>query len=263
MEKKIELASLTTQRIGKDVFVLDRVSSTNDYVKKHRERLPHGSVVITQNQFAGRGRSTHSWEAEPGEFLAMTFLFKKDLTIDKYPLLPHCTGIAVQNALSRLTKGDYGIKWPNDVLLNGKKICGILCESVIEREQSCAVSGAGVNLLQPNEFFSCRELTHATSLLAEGIVPPEPLELASCIIHEMEIALEKLIQNGFASLREEYIEKCVTLGRRVRIIEKEQERFGQAITIDENGNLMVEFQEGKWTPIYYGEASVRGIDGYF
>ncbi|MBC8571355.1 biotin--[acetyl-CoA-carboxylase] ligase [Zongyangia hominis] len=256
----MELQNLTTQVLGQNCIYLDEVDSTNDYLKREGERLPHGTVVIAERQVAGKGRLGRQWAPTDREALAMSLLLRPFL-LKQMAALPLVCGMAVARALEGLTKESFGIKWTNDVVTGGKKVCGILCESRVMAGESWAVCGMGVNLVQTEEDFAARDLPYATSVAAATGVKVEPFAVAARILNELEPLCERFAAAGFGALREEYGRQCVTLGRQVRVTDGGRTLEGTALDVGEDGNLILHV-DGKVVHIAAGEASVRGMYGY-
>lgn len=257
---KERLEGLTTRWLGHPSIFLESVDSTNSWLKKYGDGLPHGAICLTDGQTAGRGRLGRDWYSGKGDALAMSLLFKPR---EGTELLPIVCGIAVCNALKKLTNQSYKIKWPNDVLFGNLKICGILCESV-STAPSFAVAGIGVNLSQTAETFKREGLPFAGSLLMVSGGVFAPGKVAVQILNELEPLWLILKNSGFDALRERYRKKCITIGRDVRVISPNGDIFlsGKAIDIAPDGCLLVD-SGGKTVPVNAGRVSVRGDDGYF
>lgn len=233
---------------------LDKVDSTNSYLKQNRSQLPDGTLVTAGLQTAGRGRRGHSWAADRG-MLPFSLLLKNPPYPDCVTL---CAGVAVCRALESAVSGEsFGIKWPNDIILRGFKLCGILCESVYSGDNIDIICGIGVNLSQSEEFFKQAELPHAASLkMLTGAVPErEALAL------DISERLYKFTRSGFAAIYGEYKSRCLTLGKTVKIIENGRERTAFAQDIAENGRLICADENGSFE-VNSGEVSVRGLLGY-
>ncbi len=259
------LDGLSTKWLGRPYLCFEELGSTNDYVKENGAGLAHGTAVTARRQTAGKGRLGRQWsdfsEDEMPKSLALSALFKPP-SVHHTQGLPFVCALAVSAALSRLagSNADIGIKWPNDIVLNGKKVCGILCEGAV-RAHPFAVCGIGMNLTQEAEEFTRLGLPWATSLCAEGFARHEPDEAAALILNALEGYYERLISEGLIPLLREYKTACITLGREVRVIIGGDTREGLAEDMDEAGALLVRTPGGLLT-VNAGEASVRGLYGY-
>ena len=254
-----DLPGLTAKTIGSPAFYLETAGSTNSWIKERGHSLPHGSVCWTGRQTAGRGRFGRRWESGDGESLAMSLLIKPSAP----PALPQVCGIAVSEALYCRTGGQFYIKWPNDVLCEGRKVCGILCESFFIADQSFSIAGIGINIGQSAGFFGQAGLHHAGSLKMLCPAVPDMPVIAAEIINRLEPLLLRFLKDGFPPLKSTYEARCVNLGKEVAVLSSSGQviRRGLATGIADDGSLMVDSGGGA-VPVSFGEVSVRGIDGY-
>lgn len=255
------LRGLTARTFGRTSLYLPEVDSTNRYLKERGADLPNGAVCYTGRQIAGRGRLGRGWTAPDGEALALSLLVKP--AAHTALLAPLC-GLAAAKALSALGGRDFSIKWPNDILCSGRKVCGILCETCWPDAEGFAVAGVGVNLRQTEGWFQQAGLPHAASvaMLTGRILSLE--ETAAVFLNELEPLWERLQRDGFAPLRAEYETHCATVGREVRVLNPDGtlRMEGKAVGVAEDGNLIVS-TGGTRVRVNAGEVSVRGIAGYF
>lgn len=233
---------------------LDEVDSTNNYLKQHRAELPDGTLVSAGLQTSGRGRRGHDWAADRG-MLPFSLLLKDPPHPDAVTL---CAAVAVCSALSALLPGEsFGIKWPNDIILRGHKLCGILCESVCFGSSIDIICGIGVNLSQTPEFFEKANIPHGGSLkMLTGFVPER-----ESLAEDISKRLYEYTRGGFERIADEYTSRCLTVGRRIRIIENGAEREAFAEGIAPNGFLICSDESGRFT-VNSGEVSVRGLLDY-
>ena len=233
-----------------EVRYLSECGSTNAYVKEHFEEFGPVGAVYTENQTAGRGRLGRSWVNAEGKALYYTVAIREPLA--QPATLPLLASLAVRTQL-RLRYGvDCQIKWPNDLLLNGKKIVGILC-------------GIGINLAQPQSYFDAAGLPNGTSLELQGAkvdLSTDPAWLAEGLTDfGFDRNLYQFARDGFAPFREEYKAACVNLGRRVTFdLPDGRQGAGEAVDVDEEGRLVVRTDSGE-VHVFTGEVSVHGIYG--
>lgn len=233
---------------------LDEVDSTNSYLKQHRSGLPDGTLVTAGLQTAGRGRRGHDWLADRG-MLPFSLLLKSPPHPDTVTL---CAAVAVCGALEALLPEEkFGIKWPNDIILHGYKLCGILCESVCFGSSMDIICGIGINLTQTPEFFKKANIPHGASLEMLTNFVPDREKLAEDIAQR----LYEYSRDGFACVSEEYQKRCLTVGRRIRIIQNGSEREAFAEGIAPNGFLICSDENGRFE-VNSGEVSVRGLMDY-
>lgn len=251
-----------TKWMAKNIIYLPVTDSTNTQAKRlGEEGAEHGTLVVTQCQTAGRGRRGRSWESPEGN-VYFTFILRPDVEVSRASMITLISVLALAKAIEKVTGLHTQIKWPNDVVANGKKLCGILTESSTDLEYiNYVVVGIGINVNQTS--FPDELADKASSLLLElghsvnrGAVLGEFLNLFE-VYYDIFIKTEDM-----SGLIDVYNEMLVNCGREVKIIEKDKERILKAIGIDENGGLIVENQEGVRESIISGEVSVRGLYGY-
>ncbi|MGN0983542.1 MAG: biotin--[acetyl-CoA-carboxylase] ligase [Gemmiger sp.] len=242
--------------MNESVLYLPEVDSTNAWAKQHLDQFGPVGAVYTTSQTAGRGRLGRSWVNAAGQALYYTAVLKTPLA--QPGTLPLFACLAVCDALRRRYGADCRIKWPNDILLNGKKLVGILCE--VAPDGHSLLAGIGINLAQPQEYFDAAALPHATSLALQGVavdLAQDPEWLAQYLTDfGFDRALYTYEVEGFAPYRAQYKAQCVNLGRHVTY----DGGAGIAEDIDEQGRLVVRDEDGTHR-VFTGEVSVRGIYG--
>ena len=242
--------------LNNNLIYLPEVGSTNAWAKENLDRFADAGAVYSTHQTAGRGRLGRTWTDAPGQGLYYSVVIKTPLA--QPATLPLYASLAAASALKQRYNVDCQIKWPNDLLLNGKKIVGILCE--VAPDGHSLVVGIGINLAQPQEYFDMAGLPHGTSLLLQGVnvdLDTDPEWLAQYMTDfGFDRALYTYEEQGFAPYREQYKAQCVNLGRRVTY----DGGAGIAKDIDEEGRLIVHDESGD-THVFTGEVSVKGIYG--
>ena len=231
--------------LAADLIVLETVASTNqDLISRAaHETLAEFTVVVTTTQTAGRGRLGRVWEAPPGTSLAVSVLLHPQdagLHHDLYGWLPLMAGLAMSRAVGQLVpRRDVSVKWPNDVLIDGKKVSGLLCEL---SPQGSVVVGAGVNLTIPEDALP---VPHATSLMLAGAIGAAE-ELADLVLANYLRELRLLwgvvtstdAVSGVRDIRSLVIEACSTLGKPIRLsLPDGTEEYGTAVDLDGAGRL--------------------------
>lgn len=216
---------------GWRVEVLTSTASTNAVVAdRARAGEPAGLVVVAESQTAGRGRLDRSWVSPPRAGLTLSVLVRPDLPAVRWPWLPLVTGLAVADALREQAEVDAVLKWPNDVLVGGRKLCGVLAEVP---EVGAAVLGIGLNVTTRAE-----ELPHdgATSLQLAAATTTDRDTLLRAVLR----ALTRVLADVDGS-RAAYRERCSTLGRRVRVeLPGDAVAEGVAEAVDDDGRLVVD-----------------------
>lgn len=261
---KSEIASrLQTKWAGQQLHCYEEISSTNIEAKKHAEEgEPHGTLVVADKQNAGRGRRGKAWESPSGSSVYMTIMLRPEFSPDKASMLTLLMALAVGNAVTDVSGMEVKIKWPNDIVLNGKKICGILTEMSAELDYiHHVVIGVGINANQ--EKFPEEISATATSLYLESGKHYVRAALIERSMYYFERYYEQfLVMQNLEGVLKEYNEFLINKGKRVRVLDPKGEFEGIALGINELGELLVKKEDGEVTAVYAGEVSVRGLYGY-
>lgn len=244
------------------LIVLESIGSTNDYVKKNRDRLAHFQGVLANEQTAGKGRMGRHWLAQRDDALNLSVLLiprKGTELVTETECLSLLCALAVAEAIEQITDLDTQIKWPNDVLIRGKKVSGILVENVFgEKGGGCTVVGIGVNVNA--ECFPEEIRNKAVSLSQLLGRRMEIIPLAQRILGVLRQKLEHCDRR--ALILNDYIRRCITIGSDICTISSAGELWGRAVGIQEDGALLVMTPEGEQVAFYSGEVSVRTSRGY-
>ena len=250
----MHLDGLTTEVFGRNCIYLDAVDSTNTYLKKNLS-LQDGTVVMTNNQYAGRGRRGNVWVQKTSGSVALSVLIH-GANPEDMGILPLLSGMAASQSVP---KGQ--VKWPNDVVIDSKKVCGILCESAILGSNISAICGFGVNLSQSAEEFEQAGLYHAASVLMQTGKEVSSSEMCACIMNNLEKLWCEYKSGGIDDILNRYSKMCVTLGKEVKIIQDGSERKASAVRVNTDGALVCSDESGEFE-VRAGDVSVRGLYGY-
>lgn len=225
--------------------VLAEAGSTNDVLRERAGDLPDLSVVVTDNQTGGRGRLGRVWVSPPGKALAVSVLLKPgELQPSSLGWFPLLAGLAMSRALSGFVPRPVAVKWPNDVLIDGAKVCGILTELL--PGAAGVIVGAGVNLtLTEGELPT----DSSTSLALAGATRIEPDAVLAAYLTQLTVLYRDFLAANAdpvrSALRDEVTEASHTIGRPVRVeLPDGQDLLGTAVAIDEDGRLIVESDAG-------------------
>lgn len=252
-----------TKWMAQNCLYLTSVDSTNNYAKKIAEEgAEEGTLVISDEQTGGKGRRGRSWIAPKGVNVMMTLLLRPRIRPEHASRLTLLMAMAVAQGIRSVTGLEAGIKWPNDVVVHGKKVCGILTEMSTEVDYiNYVVIGAGINVNQ--ESFP-EEIRHiAGSLSAELGRKISRAELTASVMEHLERIYEIYLRTeDLSALYEEYNEICVNRGHQIRVMEPGNEYTGVTDGINKNGELVVRRDDGETVNVYAGEVSVRGLYGY-
>ena len=262
-EERVEQKERKPGIIGSRRVLLEKIDSTNEEAK----RLAlvggdHGTVVLAREQTAGRGRRGRSWHSPPGASIYMSVLLRPPIEAGQASMLTLVAALAVSRAIEEVCEQRAMIKWPNDLLLQEKKVCGILTEMSLDREGiDHVIVGIGVNVGQQEFPEEIRQI--ATSLEMECLAAIDRNRLVDGILEQLERLYQDFMKKKDLSfLKEEYNERLINIGRQVRVIEADREVLGEALGIDEAGELLIRRPDGEIGTICAGEVSVRGIYGY-
>lgn len=254
---------LNTQWAGCEIRYDQVIDSTNHKAKRMAEDgAPHGTLVIADEQSQGKGRRGRAWSTPSGTAIAMTIIIRPKLRPEKASMLTLVMGMAVARAIRELLGLDAKIKWPNDVVIGGKKVCGILTEMSTEMNMiHYLVIGTGINANMEEFPQELRET--ATSLRLEmGEKVNRGQIIAYCMKYFEEYYARFMETEDFSGLQAEYHDVLVNYGRQVRVLAPGNEFSGISRGIDERGELLVEKEDGTIEAVYAGEVSVRGVYGY-
>lgn len=263
VNKEAVKSYLKTAWAGRKLYHYEETDSTNTQAKRlGEEGAPHGTLVVAGRQSAGKGRRGKMWMSPPGSSIYMSILLRPQLSPDKAPMLTLVMAYAAALAIQDQENIRVKIKWPNDLVLNKKKICGILTEMSAEVDYiNYVVIGIGINA--NTEFFPDELSGQATSLRLESGEPVCRARLIAGVMERLEQCYEAFLKAGDLSpFAEGYNEILVNCGREVRILEPGRERNGISAGIDNSGRLLVEYGDGTTEAVFAGEVSVRGIYNY-
>jgi BirA family biotin operon repressor/biotin-[acetyl-CoA-carboxylase] ligase len=236
---------LNTHDLGQTLHCVAELPSTNDRARELADAgAVHGEVVVAECQTAGRGRRGRSWSSPPGKNLYLSVILRPSLPPQRAPELTLVASVAACEACTKAGV-EAGIKWPNDVLVGGRKVAGILTELSAEPDAvHWVVLGIGVNLNSGPDDFPAELRDVATSLSIERGQPVPRALFAAALLSELEQWLDLHADEGFGPIRAAWRERSVTLGREVRADGDGEEIAGVAEDIDESGALLVRARGG-------------------
>ena len=252
---------LRTRVLGRQTnYYAFSLDSTNHQVKQMAmQGCAGGSLALCEEQTAGRGRLGRTWVSSPGVGLWHSLLLRPQLKPAQAPLVTFACACAMALALEKRGIRGVRIKWPNDLILEGKKICGILNEVCCDMDQiEYLVLGVGLNVRKGSVP---EELRDKAGCLEDFCVPPKRREILEDYLLEMENIMQSLECSGFEALEAVYRGMSCTLGSRVQVIGAETFE-GTAKDMDAAGALLVEDEKGHMHRVLAGDVSVRGVMGY-
>lgn len=253
---------LCTKWLGIPTFFFDICDSTNIRLQELAEDgAKEGTVVIAKEQTAGQGRNGRNWNSPQGEGIFLSMLLRPEFKPRYASMITLVTALAVCSALEKNGMENLFIKWPNDIVAGGKKLCGILTKMCTDADIiKYIIVGVGINVSQ--KAFPVELEKIATSIYLETKQEKSCMRIIADVLAAFETYYEQFQANKDLSLlKEEYNQKLVHRNSMVRIIEEGQEKTVKALGINENGELLVD-EQGQIRTIIAGEISVRGIYGY-
>ena len=252
-----------TKYIAREVDYFRTIDSTNTYAKSIAKTAKEGRMIVAEEQTGGRGRLGRAWRSSEGKGIYFSLILKPELSLDKLPKLTLLGASSVILGLARMGI-DGEIKWPNDIILKGKKICGILTEMTGELNSlDYIVMGIGINVNNSREDFQDGLAEKASSIYIESGKIVDRKKLLGSILNAFEELYDEYVEEDkFARVLEIAREKSALLGREIKVVKGEDEHIARALDINSRGELVVEYPNGERENINSGEVSIRGREGY-
>ena len=249
--------NLSTKYIAHNIHFYQEVTSTNDIAKKFVDNdAPEGTVIIAEQQTAGRSRSKNDW-ASPEGGIWMTLILKPEVTLLEASKLTIVTGVAIAKTLHDKFNLDAGIKWPNDIMIGNKKICGILTEAVTDYDDLKAVLigvGIDVNINQSDLPDDLQDIT--TTVSEESTEEIKRAEIMKVFFSIFEELYEEFKNGQFKHIIGEWRRLSSTTGNRVKVYKDGKAMLADAVGIDNQGALIVELDDGSLEKIISGECII-------
>ncbi|KGK87702.1 biotin--[acetyl-CoA-carboxylase] ligase [Clostridium sp. HMP27] len=255
---------LNTSYIGKQIVYFNSIDSTNNEAKKLASSgCSEGIVIISEEQTMGRGRLGRNWVSPKFKGIWMSIVLRPDIDPMNVAKITQVGAAAVLKAIKEQGINAY-IKWPNDIVLNNKKVCGILTEMSGEiNNVNYVVMGIGINVNIDKEDFPEEIEEIATSLKIEECKSIERKALVASILNNLEELYKEFIKNEDIKTSIDICrENSILIGKSVRIINRNDEIQAQVLDLSDDGKLIVKYQDGSIHEVISGEVSVRGLYGY-
>ena len=265
LERVTLLHGMETKALGRTVEIHEFIDSTNSRAKELALLgYPEGTLVVAEEQLKGRGRMGRSWISPAGKGIWMSLLLRPKIPPSSAPIITSLAALAVKRALEEVAALKASIKWPNDIILQNKKVCGILTEIHADIDIiHYVILGIGINANLDKEDFPKELLDSATSISIVLGRKVDRTELVQAIMKHMEDIYTDYIKKGdIGSILDECRKCSATLGRTVKVIGRDREFSGKAVDLDEDGALLVLKEDGEMEKVLSGDVSVRGIGGY-
>jgi BirA family transcriptional regulator, biotin operon repressor / biotin---[acetyl-CoA-carboxylase] ligase len=245
--------------IGRDIRVFQETTSTNDVMEKlARDGVKEGVVAFAESQSKGRGRLGRTWISPARKGLWFSFLLRPNLNPQQTTQLIVATATALRRAIQIQANVQPAIKWPNDILVNGRKVAGILTELNAELDHiKYVIVGVGIDVNHSAEDFPPELRGSATSLKLESGKTLSRAELAVEVLRQLDSDYERLITGKFSEIAEEWEKHCITLGQTVVIRVGDRRIRGRGESISEDGALLLRTEHGHLERIIGGDVSIE------
>ncbi|WP_335869692.1 biotin--[acetyl-CoA-carboxylase] ligase [Bacillus sp. 2205SS5-2] len=253
------LMGLATEKLGRVIHYNDSVESTQKlaHILVH-DHVPEGTIVIAEEQTAGRGRLMRKWDSPKYTGIWMSVILRPNLPPQKAPQFTLISAVAVVQAIRELTDVEAEIKWPNDLLINGKKITGILTELVAESDKiNAVIIGIGINVNQQVESFSEEIKDVATSIRLEGGKPVSRAALVQQILLKLEKYYSLYMREGFYPIKLLWESYAISIGKDIMARTMNETIYGKAMGITDEGVLLVREESGEIREIYSADIQIQ------
>lgn len=261
LSKEGILLSLNEEYKQLPIYVYDTIDSTNNEAKKRAvSGACHGTVVVSNEQSAGRGRRGRNFYSPKGSGIYISFVLRPELNLQDCVRITTAASVAVSRAIEKTAHIKTQIKWVNDLFYEGKKVCGILTEAVTDCDTGCIDSiilGIGVNVCMKSDQIPFDLKTIAGSLFEEKPTFLTRNQLCAHMIHEVLTVCTHLMD---PSVMQEYKEKSLVLGKHVLVHGPSAPKPATAMDIDCSGGLTVQYDDGQIETLHSGEISIRMLD---
>ncbi len=264
--KESILAKLNAECPARDTLHwFDSIDSTNTRAKQlAAQGAPQGTIVIAGHQTGGRGRLGRSFSSPAGMGIYLSYILRPGCKPQDMMHLTCAAAVAACDAVEASAGVRPGIKWTNDLVIGGKKLGGILTELSVDGKTGLvdyAVIGIGINCCQRAEDFPEEIRDMAVSLSAVCEKEIDRSTVAAGLISQLQ-HLGNVFLSEKAQIHKAYRSDCITLGQSVVILRSDRKQYAKALSVDEDGGLVVEFPDGSREAVTSGEVSVRGMYGY-
>ena len=239
-------ACFLTRIIGRRIEYYEELESTNtEALRLALENAPEGTVVIADAQSEGRGRLDRIWESPPSLNLYLSVVLRPDIPAAASSLIPLMVGVAVADIISKYDPGQVRLKWPNDVLIDGKKICGILTEMRTKADRvHFIIVGIGVNINMRKLDFPRGIRETATSLRILTKCELDRIDVAIRLFESLERWYRIFLSGGEAAILEKWLQYADIIGKRIEVVFKSETQRGTVVGLDEHGALLLEGETG-------------------
>ena len=262
LSKNLDVDQIKARRgftlIGSEILAVEEVDSTNELAKRYfQNAAPEGMVFLAESQNKGKGRSGRTWHSPGQSGIYMSVLLKPDLETIQVPPLTLMAGVATVKAINEFSLLPATLKWPNDILLNGKKLGGILCELSFHENRPGVVIGIGINVNNEKNQFPEDLQEIATSLLQANGEPVDRTQLVISLLDRLDREYQTFLKEGTLSMAKSWAQHTEMFGKQIRLTHKRQAITGAAQRLDDQGRLVILTEDGKEMAFDSGEVTLR------
>lgn len=253
------LYGLSTDSIGKNIIYFENTASTNQEARQLASGgVPHGTLVVAEEQNKGKGRLGREWFSPKGAGIWCTLVLRPDISPVEAPPVTMLAAVAASVSVEKITGVRLGIKWPNDLLYEGKKVCGVLTEMNADMDKvSYLLVGIGINVNIDTTDFSEELRDTATSLKIIKNNKVSRKEILKQFLLEFECFYKQWLGSGFEQVLEEWKKRSVSLNRPVLVSTSKELWEGWAEDVDSEGGLLLRLKDGSIKRFIYGEVTLR------
>ena len=237
-----------------EILVFNEIDSTNNYIKEHADSLPDRSVVCALRQISGRGRRGHSFFSPDGGVYFSVYI-RTDGQCENVAAITSCAAVCISDSILALTGLSPRIKWVNDILIDNKKICGILCEALASPEGRIygIICGVGINLFCPPGGFP-DEISNIAAAISDLAAPPDPAQMIADIVDRIFSFAPAFDTSRFIG---SYIDRSLVIGKNIDIISSEGTNTAFVESIRDDASLLVRYPDGSEAIVNSGEISIK------
>ena len=248
---------LDARWLGRELHCHDRVDSTNLVARElARSGTAHGTVVSAESQSQGRGRLGRSWVSPAHKNLYLSIILRCDLPADRLPQIGLLAGVAACDTIREWQPA--ALKWPNDVLIAGRKVCGILAETEGGSDAPIVILGIGINVNAEENDFPEELRRKASSLRLAGGGPIDRARVAGRLLTHLETWYDTWAQRGFAPVATAWRGRSGLVGQMIHVAEPGKELAGRVVGLDEDGALRIRLTNGDEHRVVAGDVTVVG-----
>jgi BirA family biotin operon repressor/biotin-[acetyl-CoA-carboxylase] ligase len=250
---------LKTKMMGRNIHFEEAVTSTQKIAQSlANDGVPEGTIVVADQQTKGRGRMARAWYSPSGTGIWMSMVIRPNIPVNTTPQLTLLTAVAIVQAIEELTPLKPDIKWPNDIMINGKKIVGILTELQAEADQvHSVIIGTGINVNQKKEQFPEDLQNIATSILIETGEAWERAQFIQTILLKFEGLYSIFLSQGFKPIKLLWEGYAISINKKMIARTLKGTVEGRAIGIDDDGVLLIETEDRSIERIYSADIELK------